>query len=300
MYKGFRYNVVMFLLLLIIGFVAGTSTGVLSGLPEDPLENLPGQEIVDEQPSEQEEKPSKFTPPSQNASAFERLAFAFKVMEEGEGFSFQVSQSVVAMGQEQKILIIGYRAGDKNISEEWQYASGIGKNQFSLSYSDAKNVYVNTITNSSHYSYSKKSYTDGYSNSKKTYSFNEYVQKYGVLNSFPVKIDQTTSTIVKYDTRSDDKYYIIKVSVDTNKVSQTYINSFEANGATGVDFSLMTFTFKISKKTGFIYSVEKEEQFKTKYFNFNVDCTAKMKSVYTSIDTSQIKKIEEIVTKNFK
>lgn len=245
--------------------------------------------------------PSKFTPPSASAGAFERLSFAFKVLEEGDGFTSQTSQTVYAMGQEQKILILGYRGNGKNVTEEWQYASGIGKNQFSVSYSDSSVFKSNTITNSSHFSYSKKSYTARYSNEQQSMPISTYlnVKKLVPLNDLPVTIDSNTSRLVKYDTRSDEKYYIIQVDVSPNKISEQYLNSFAANGASGVSFSYMSYTFKINKTTGFLYSIDKEENFKAKYFGLNVNCVAKMKSFYYNMNVSAVAKIDQIYAANF-
>lgn len=299
MYKKFGYNIVFFMLLLIIGFVVGTSSGVLSSSADNPFEDLTEEEVVETPDSNL--PTSNFTPPPASAGAFERLAFAVMVLDQGKGFQSQTSQSVYAMGQEQKIFIYGYRGEGRDIVEEWQYTGGIGKNQFQLSYSDGSNVKINTITNTSNFSFSNKTYKEGYYNQQSNTPLSTYlnVQKFPALNDIPLLIDSTTSSLIKYDTRSDEKYYIIKVNVDVNKVSEQYYKAFEANGATGVSFSSMTFSFKISKTTGFLYTVEKEENFKTKYFGLNVDCTAKMKSIYTKVDTSQLEKINEIAAKNF-
>lgn len=298
-----KYNIILIVLMIIIGLVVGTGNGALlftdqngngGGISLPPVDQPTDEEDPQENPND-----GQFVVPGPDAGAFERIEFAIKIMEEGSGFTSQFEQQVVAMGQVQKVFSYQYRGEGLDLSEEWHQASGIGQNQFVSSFSDGTNMKTKTITNKSDFSYSDRKYNYSKADEKRNLSVAEYTQKFKPLNSLPITFNQETSSIIKYDKRSDSKNYIIVLRVDPKKIDKEYINSFEANGAKNVTFSSAVYTIKISKTTGYFKTIEKEESFKTTYVGITVSCNAKMMQVFTTMNKSAKDKILEIYQKSF-
>lgn len=105
MAKGFKYNFILFSLIIIIGLLVGTSNGFLLSPKNDDIIDTPTEEApVDD--GETPTIPDGLTPPSTDANAYERLNFAFKILSEGNGFQSTISQEILSAGVTQKIYII--------------------------------------------------------------------------------------------------------------------------------------------------------------------------------------------------
>lgn len=287
-------------MVVLIGFIAGASNGFMfSNSVSSEFEPLPQENETDENENVGDNQGDFIAPPA-DAGAFERIEFSLNVMQNGLGFTAQMSQEVVSMGQKQKIFNFQYRGEGYDLSEEWQFADfAFGKNQFLSYYCDGQNVSFKKITDKENFSYQNKTYNYNKADETKNYTVNDYVQSFTKINDLQNTINESTSTIIKYDKRTNEKYYIIGLKLNTNKIDETYINSFIENGAQGVSFSSVTITLKINKKTGFLYRVERDEIFSTRYFGMNVSCTAKMVQIFTSMNVSAKAKIFEIHSKSF-
>lgn len=298
MYKEAKYNFIVIFLMVIIGFVAGASGGFVADTGTSILDDLPQEEIIQ---NEEEIDLGQFVPPSADANAYERLEFAFNVMEEGEGFTSQATQEVVSMGMTQKVHVRQYRGEGVNLAEEWHEAGfSQGKNQMVLTYADNQSVKTKKTTNTSKYSYAEKSYENNFTNTVTTRTLDEYLSVFKTLNSNQLTIDDTTTSLDRYDKRSDKNYYVITLSMNMSKIDSSYIAIFEENGTEGIEFSKITFEFKISKTTGFLYKVKKTENFTTDYGILkNISCESTMIQFYTQMNASAKTYIDQVYSSNF-
>lgn len=299
MVKGFKYNFILISLIVIIGFVVGTSNGFLLSNSDSPKEDIPEEEIPVED-GENTTIPDGFSPPSADANAYERISFAFRILQEGKGFQSVMSQEVNAAGSQQKIYTKQYRGEGYNLYEQWLDADiSMAKFGFYSAYSDTKTVKYKEITNRNNYSFKDKSYNYPAYDTRKTYTAQDYIKNFKNVNDFPLTINESTANLIKYDKRTDPDYYIIKISFNISKVDTEYINSFRENGTGETNFTSITITFKISKKTGFFSKIDRDESFFTKFAGMPINCSAKIVQVFTGMNISAKPALQEISAKSF-
>src|SRR5690554_5727109 len=142
----------------------------------------------------------KFTPPSLSASEFTRIAFAFKVLQEGDGFYSETTQYINSMGQVQHVFTKSYRGEGFNLMEEWQHATiAMAKNEFVVYYDDGINVKQKKINNKSKYSTSPYEYDFNFEGQQQSFSSNDFATKYNNINNYPITINPQTSNVNLYD-----------------------------------------------------------------------------------------------------
>lgn len=300
MYKGLKYNTMIFLLIAVIGIFLGAGMG-LSAVSDGTLNPLPGIDVPGDVDGGQNEMPTgQFVAPSNSASAFTRIDFAFKVLKEGDGFSAEISQAVVAMSQVQNIYTKALRAGKVDFNEEWQYTDiPFAKNEFVSRYSNGQVVKTNIISDRSKFSGPARTYEQGFSNATKQEQASDYISRVGNFNDFPITVNKNTASVTRYDKLTDKNNYVITVSVNPSLVDATYFKTFEENGTKDVSFKEITIIFKINKKTGFFTSINKTESFTASYAGFNVTCSGSMNLVFTKMNTSMKAEIDAKVAQNF-
>jgi hypothetical protein len=300
MYKNIKYNLIIVVLIMMMGVFLGAYNSLNSSFVAPDLP-VPGQnDNLDPDENAEEMPMGKFTAPSKSAGEFTRIAFAFKVLAEGDGFYSETTQKIKSMGQIQNVFTKSYRGAKFNLIEEWKYASiPMAKNEFVIFYDDDTNIKYKKITDKNQYKTSPFEYNAEFSGQKQDYSAKEFESKYGNFNNFPITINSQTASILSYDKRSDKNNYIIKISVNVARVDKTYIDFFKFNGTDNVLFSDINITFKINKKTGFFSEIEKNEMFKTTYTGISVSCDATSTQSFKKVNTSVESKIQEISNKNF-
>ena len=300
MVKGNKYNFILVSLIVIIGFVVGTSNGFLLSPIQSENEEIPAEELPVEGNDEENPPASEFTPPASDASAYERITFAFNILKEGKGFQSIISQEVTAPATVQKVYLKQYRGEGYNLSEQWMEANiSMGKFGFLSVYSDENVVKQKSITTSADYSFKDKAYNYAKANETKTSSASEYINNFKNLNDFQLTLNENTTSIVKYDKRTDPNFYIIKLNFDITKIDQEYYNSFVENGTGETNFSSIVLTLKISKKTGFISRIERDETFQTKFAGMSISCSARGVQTFTSMNVSAKGIIQDIYNKSF-
>lgn len=303
MVKSIKYNAMLVLLIVVIGIFLGATSVLSSGTSGNINPNpSPGTEQSGGEDSGNQMPTGKFTPPSTTASPHTRLAFAFKVLQEGDGYYAEITQTVIAMGLKQNIFSQAYRTGKNDMVEEWKFSdAALAKTEFVSRYSDGSNIKINKISDKSKFSGPSKTYEEGYADKKETISYNEYFSKFGNFNDFPLLVNNKTITITRDDKKIDPKNYTIIVSYNTSAVEQKYLNTFEENGTKNVRFSEINITFKINKITGFFSSIEKSEVFDTNYAGIDIkNSTGTMRMDFKKMNISMQSEINAKVAKNFK
>lgn len=308
MYKGKKYNFLVIGLLFIMAVVVGFSAG-MSG---ENLDTGTGLEEVPEEFIPEETGPIltsfKGVPvPGEDANAYERLAFAFKVYSEGDGFSSYVTQTLDTMGSIQQMAFKKYRGGGYDLSEEWfkidsalANSLNLGKNEFKSYYSDGTNMKLKIIRNSKNHNFDAKTYTASYNDVFEEFTVDNWVnaQNRSPINDFFTEINRNTAEVDKYDKRSDPANYIIRVRVDTTKLNSRYLATFTANGGSNMIFYSLDLTFKINKQTGYFTSFEKVENFGADYGVYTAQVQAKLRETYLTMNKSHEKTIKEIASKS--
>ena len=100
--------------------------------------------------------------------------------------------------------------------------------------------------------------------STSTSTIKEGIDKFKIIYSmeFPLEISNKTVAVKKYDTRSNKSYSIITVSYKLNKLTDNALNYLHANSAyRNVTYTGYEYTFMISKKTGKLARMIREETF---------------------------------------
>ncbi|MGI5842506.1 MAG: hypothetical protein ACOX6H_04385 [Christensenellales bacterium] len=304
MYKSKKYNTVLVLLVLIISMVVGISTGMTKIVPsfDDNLDNTGGGEF-----QEVKDLPPGTKKPGADAGAYERLAFAFKILEEGNGFTSVGQQAITAVNHTQYTYYKRYRAKEFDVVEEWYKLDGalssLGMNQFITRHSDGNIMKNIKITNAANYNYNALTYNT--ENAEK-YSFtvdnwlNE--QNYMRVNNFFTTVNKSTSSLLFYDGKGYDKtYYTVKVSLDNSKLDKKFMALFDNIGIGSVKIGTIIVEFKIDKKTGFFLGFEVKGTLNASYLGMTADCSLIFKETYNSMNSSSVKaQIDNLYNKNFK
>lgn len=305
MYKSKKYNTVLVCLIFIISLVVGISAGMTSS--GDFFTDTPVSQI--EEPTDQEtgtDLPAGLKRPSADAKPMAKLEFALAILDKGAGYKSQSTQElrIKALGATQKMSFKKYRGGGLNLVEEFflppsGFLSSSGKNGARIQYSDGQNLYVKHITSSGHFNYDQRTYSYDYFDEKEVVPYSEYLQTRFGLNDFFVNVDKDSVGSILQDKTSDPKNYIIKVNLSVNKLSPKYIATFTANGGGAVTIHSIQLTFKISKDTMFLTSVEKNEIFTATYAGFaSSECQTVLKETFLAMNASQENAIKNIVAQN--
>lgn len=305
MYKGKKYNAVLIFLVIIISFVVGISTGMSAFVPpfEEVVDNPDGGGYVGDT-----DLPPGAKKPGADAGAYERLAFAFKVLEDGKGFTAYAQQAIDIIGNTQYTYYKRYRSGDYDVSEEWHKLGGpfasIGKNYFLGTHSDGVIMRNFQIDNPTNYSYDAKTYNVERADSKFAFTVDHWLNERNNLrtNDFMTPVSKDTSTILSYDGKAYNKtHYTIKVAMNINKLDKKLVAIFNNMGAASVIIKTVTMEFKIDKKTGFFTGYEIKALFNASYIGINADVPLQYKENFTSMNNPGVKaQIDSLYDRNFK
>lgn len=304
MYKK-RFNAILISLLFLIAFVGG----IFAAYGKSEIVNAIEEEIVvgDDNlpPSEQAELPDGLSAPAEDATAYERLDFAFKILANGAGYTSYSAQVITVVGQVQNIVTKRYRGNNYDLTEEYYRYDGImsvGKNEFASYYSDNVNMKSKRSQDRSKYDFATKTYDYSIANDRInsfTVSDWENTRQQLKLNSFFTTVNADTSKLLSYDNKGRNKtYYTIKVDLYTNKLDKKFVNLFAAQGISNLKIESIEIEFKIDKNTGYLLSYAG-----TGILNATWGITARvqvdMKETYFTMNASAEKTIKTIASKSF-
>lgn len=310
MYKGKKYNAILLICVLIISVFIGFSAS-LGGAEDDlstnnpndiviPLPNLP--ESGDDSQVGDDEQPTNKAPSF--ADGYQAIEYALDILENGNGYTSVFSQRIngeyKGVGVTQSILVQKYSGKELDFTEEYCFTeTSLGVNQYKSFFSDGTDMKVWGTTNQKYFSYQNLTYQPENMEILQECTVENYTQVQGQreLNKFFTPINKSTCKVLLFDKR-DAKSYSVKVQLYPEKIDQTYINGFEANGAKLNKLLEMTLVFKINKQTGYLESIEKIEKVDANYGilkGASVNIT--MKEVYTSMnkdhDETILSKVEK-------
>lgn len=306
MYKGKKYNIIIFLLIFIISAVVGVSAGMSpsAGFPLNP--DTDSGEIV--MPPE-EEVPSGISPPATNASPLRKIAFAIDIMNNGKGYQSRTTQTldIHALNLQQYMRFSKYRGGGLDLTEEWFKFSGTGvlassgKNEYRSVLSNGTTMREKLIEDTSKFSFDSKTvdYSDqgtviSYPNSEYTGTRNRMP-----INDFFIEVKNEYVSSIKEDKRTDANNYIITVIFNTSAIPARYLSAFSENGGTGTQITSLKLTFHISKTTGYLRKVRKDEQFVSSQGPFSSNCTTTLEEEFLYMNKSFENEIKKVATESF-
>ena len=287
-----------------MSLVVGLSAGMTSYTEADLVEEDIPQDFF-EQPVEQDEINN--APPA-DATAFQRLAYAFDIYENGKGYTSTSSQVIDIIGNIQYSTHNKYRGGGMDITEEWYKMTGLassyGRNRFLSNYSNGVDMNNIIIDNSKYYNYDNKTYDVKGRNGISSFTTEHWltVSKMPKLNSFFTPVNPNTAEITKYDNKGRGKdYYTVVASLDLNKLDENFLHAFESNGAAGLNINNIYVTFKIAKTTGYFMSIVATGSITATYVPLNISAAVEMtyKEVFSSMNRSAESKILQLRKQNF-
>lgn len=306
MYKGKRYNVIIVLLIFIISAVVGVSAGMTSGgiSPLDPDDN--SGVIV---PLEPEVVPPGINPPSANASPLKKVEFAINLMNTGKGYRSQTRQTLTihALGLQQHMKFSKYRGGGLDFTQEWFKFSGTGmlasqgKNEYRSVYEDGTTMHEKTIKEASKFSYDNKTVELGVEGSVDSFPITEYTvtRNRMPLNDFFIEVKNEYLSSVTEDKRSDANNYIITVTFNPSAIPAKYLSAFSENGGSGTQIKTLKLTFHISKTTGYLRKVRKDETFVSSQGPLSSDCTTVLEEDFIVMNQSFESDIKRMVEEGY-
>ena len=302
MYKRRRYICACVLLVLIISLIGGLggfgTTKDTQGKTDEDIEIIiPSELVVDEEPATDN--------PNQTVTftdGYQAINYGLDILENGKGFSSYFSQVLSSLGCSQKVITKKYRSGNQNLLEEW-YKSDIafGQNAYKCFYSDQTDMKIKTISNKSNYNFDKLTTNKCEPDKLESFPYTDWTQnrKRKPLNNFYIEVNSKTCRVLYFD-KSDRTNFIVKISAYPDKMDETYFSTFKENGATNVKLKSLTFCFYISKSTGHISKITKEECVNTTFANFaNVECNIKSTEIFLSVDANVSSLLEERYQHNF-
>lgn len=312
MYKAKKYNVVIILLLFIISAVVGLSAGMSSSAG---LDNSLTPDIEAPPVEEETELPSGYKPPSASAKPLTKVLFAIDIVNNGKGYKSQTYQTLTieALNVVQKMKFEKLRGknGKLNLSQEWfefsetGFLAAAGKNEYRSTLDDGTTMYEKIVKDRSKFNYGTKQIDYSASGEVKQFPRSDYLgaQNRMPLNDFFVNIDNATvptAENIKEDKRTDPNNYIITINLNLSGLSSRYLSAFTANGGGAVEIAKTELTFYISKTTGMLRKVVKEERFKATYAGFASSwCVARLEETYLSMNTSFETEIKQIALQSY-
>ncbi len=99
---------------------------------------------------------------------------------------------------------------------------------------------------------------------QKEYTVKDGVDRHVAIYSmeFPLEISKNTVDIIKFDERSEKNFTTVKLSYKLAKLPENFNLYYNRNSALeAVTYTSYTFTFRISKKTGKLDKIVREEEF---------------------------------------
>ncbi len=311
-YKKFRYNMIIFGLVAIIGCSVAIPLSYVPviddnhGSVEDVLpdiDEIPEIEIEDKDDPNYEEDKFLYT------NAWGLINYSLDNLYNGAGFNSVYTQSVTNVADIMGMTVVQNvkgnikRSGTQSLEERFFYSSytGIGSDQ-------VKNEYDYFLIDSSEktfqvgktktYDHNSKT-ADMSKGSVETMDYKAGVDKYCVLfgNEFPVETNQkTVFSTVEHDVEEDKnlgKYRTIQVKYNVNKIPKNISDFYASTGQlVNINYGELTITYKINVNTGRMISISRVEKMTAINPDFNTGVTSTVITLQTFL---QVDKEQEIV-----
>lgn len=303
MYSSKKFNSVMFLVLFLIAFIGGY---FIAYEKLDDYANASDGEVVvepDDDTLEGETSVINADAPSEDATAYERLDYAFFVLSDGIGYTSYMSQRISIVGQIQNIAMKRYRGKNYDLTEEFYLYDGLfdfGKNEFATYYSDGTNVLSKRFSDKTQYDFTNKTYNypADIDNIKRT-TVTEWESRQLKINSFFTTVTDQNSTVITYDKKARGKtYYTIKVNLDPNKLDEKFLKLIASFGISNLKINSIIMEFKIDKTTGYLQSYTATAQFSATW-GITANVSLDMKETYFTMNRSAEDKIRDVVSQSF-
>lgn len=299
MYNRRKYYSIISMVLIIISFIGAFLVNKNGSYTNANLieidENIYNEEINNNN--------ENLNLPSEDATAYERLDFAFNILENGAGYTSYVSQVLSVAGQTQNVIIKRYRGNTYDLTEEFYKYDGlfsIGKNEFASYFSDGINIKSKRFSDTSQFDYKSTKYNyDAEKNNIRNTTVQEWEKNQLKLNSFFTSITENNSTIISYDKKARGKsYYTIKLSINPQKLDEKFIKLILSFGISNLKIISINMELKINKNTGCLLSYAANAVFQATY-GITATINYDFKETYTKMNVSAEQEIRNIVNKSF-
>ena len=311
-FKKVRYYMLMFVMVLLFGAYIGVSffatpTSADTTLPsDDPTEGLVPDE---EEPGDSGDSNEVTELPT---DAIDLVNYALDIYNNGEGsastIEYIVQNTGVWQGAEVGVVqyAVGntYRSGSQSLEEVYFYyedadplieglllSNNLVMQEYRAVNTD-KDADTLICVGTKDYDYSAKTYNlNADSGYKDTYTMADGLNQFIVIQSleFPLEISKSTVEVKTYDTRSSKNYITVKLSYKPDKLPEEFDWYYKKNGSLPVvSYTQYNYTFVISKKTGELKRMIREEVF-TSYTasvpgGLTINSKATFSQTFTSMD----------------
>ena len=316
-FKKVKYYMLMFVMVLLFGAYIGVSffatpSSADTTLPsDDPTQGLiPDEEQPDDPTLDQDED---FELPT---DAIDLVNYALDVYNNGAGSAatveFIVQNTGIWQGAEVGVVqyAVGntYRSGSESLEEVYFYyedadplveglllSNHLVMTEYRAINTDSANDSIICV-GTEDYNLSSKTYNlNDKTAYKDTYTMEKGKEKFVVIHSmeFPLEISKSTVEIKTYDTRSSKNYITVKMSYKLDKLPEEFDMYYKKNGTLPVvTYTQYDYTFVLSKKTGQLKRLIREEVFTSYTASVPGGLTINSKATFSQTFTSMNKAIE--------
>lgn len=317
-FKKVKYYLLMFTMVLLFGAYIGVSffatpTSADSTLPpDDPTEGLP-PDGGEEGGSDGDNSGEIIELPT---NAIDLVNYSLDIYNNGAGsastIEFVVQNTGIWQGVEVGVVqyAVGntYRSGSESLEDVYFYyddadplveglllSNNLVMQEYRAINTDTANdsfICVGTKD----YDYNARTYNlnaeSGYKNS---YNMQQGIDNYVVVHSmeFPLEISKNTVEVKTYDTRSSKNYITVKLSYKIDKLPDELDWYYKKNGSLPVvSYTQYNYTFVISKKTGELKRMIREEVFTSYTQSVPGGLTINSKATFSQTFTSMNEAVE--------
>ncbi len=315
-FKKVRYYMLMFVMVLLFGAYIGVSffatpTSADTTLPsDDPTEGLVPDE---EEPGDSGDSNEVTELPT---DAIDLVNYALDIYNNGVGsastIEYIVQNTGVWQGAEVGVVqyAVGntYRSGSQSLEEVYFYyedadplieglllSNNLVMQEYRAINTD-KDADTLICVGTKDYDYSAKIYNlNADSGYKDTYTMADGLNQFIVVQSleFPLEISKSTVEVKTYDTRSSKNYITVKLSYKPDKLPEEFDWYYKKNGSLPVvSYTQYNYTFVISKKTGELKRMIREEVFTSYTASVPGGLTINSKATFSQTFTSMNKAVE--------
>ena len=290
-----KYNLITIMLIVLIPTIYGLSTYFESAsslnIPND------NQEIIDTTPVEKptvsgdNQNENNTVKPPQFRTGIQAVEYAIKVLTQPISFECDVyhNTSCASVGS-LNVLFKTYRYKNHEMMRIWTECSVPVEagNFYKMQYSNCEQEQIRLNNDSKRFDLETKMNTFNDSDKIEGERIEQYIESDKVCgwNGFFTDVNNSVAREIYFD-KSETGYYKIKVSLIQSKLNESrYASTMINQGALGVDFKKLDMTFTIDKKTGYMLTCTREEEFVINIGTAEMlYCKAKGVQTYRYVDT---------------
>lgn len=319
-FKRVKYYLLMFTMVLLFGAYIGVSffatpTSADTTVPsDDPTAGLtPDEEQPDASDEDNNTSNDDFELPT---NAIDLVNYALNIYNNGAGSTSTIEYVVqntgiwqgVEVGVVQYAVGNTYRCGSESLEDVYFYyadadplieglllSNNLVMQEYRAINTDTeKNSFICVGTED--YNVASRTYNlNADSGYKKSYSMDQGLEKHVIVYSmeFPLEITKDTVEVKTYDTRSNKNYTIVKFSYKIDKLPDELDYYYKKNGSLPVvTYTQYDYTFVISKSTGQLKRMIREETFTSYTTSVPGGLTINSKATFSQTFTSMDKSVE--------